>query len=446
MNKLKYLLTSVGNRIAKRGIGPFATRAHELSESQYFSVNDLQALQFDLLKHILLLSYRDIPFYKHWMDQHGFHQNHLKSLEDVSRLPILTKKEVLEAGEEIVSTKYKKWQLRVAKTGGSTGTPMNIWRNWDSIGNEHAFLRRQWSWAGLELRDRCAYFMSKVISKPGTHQKLYFYDPVMKELLLSTYHLSEENDLNYIELIKDYKIKALVGYPSAICFLAKVCKENNMDLSLTAALTTSEMITPEMRKLIGDAFHCKVFDYYGSAERVCYIFTCEMESYHLIPEYGYTELLPIAGDGRDRYKIISTGFWNHAMPLIRYDTGDIVYRSGKTCQCGRHFPVIQSIDGREGDVIRTPSGRELGVTLIIQLLYVICGSKCITESQMIQDAIDHVTIEYVPTSSFTKRDLDKFIDLVEKYIPEDLSFDFKEVEMCKRTVNGKLRPLVSLTH
>ena len=132
------------------------------------------------------------------------------------------------------------------------------------------------------------------------------------------------------------------------------------------------------------------------------------------------------------------------MPLIRYDMGDIVIKSEKSCPCKRQFEIIESIEGREGDIIITPSGRQLGVTLIIQLLYVICGTRNILESQIIQDVIDHITIEYVPTINFTTKDLQDFKSLIRNYLPGELKFDLKKVTAVKRTPSGKLRPLVSL--
>jgi len=181
-------------------------------------------------------------------------------------------------------------------------------------------VRRQWDWAGIGLNDRCAFLSGRVIFKPDqTAGRLYAYDPFMKELILSTYHLSPKKAGEYAEIMKDFEVKAVAGYPSAISLLAKSCLEKGIDLKLRAVLTSSETLTSSMRKIIIDAFGCGVFDFYGSAERICYIFTCEHGSYHLIPEYGLTELVPAGSNGRCR--VISTGFWNLAMPLIRYELG-----------------------------------------------------------------------------------------------------------------------------
>jgi phenylacetate-CoA ligase len=378
------------------------------------------------------------------MDEHSIHPDMIRTLDDIKLFPILSKKDVLEAGDSIISTKYPTWTLRAARTGGSTGTPLVIYRNWSSIGNEHAFVRRQWDWAGIGFNDRCAYLMSRVVAKPDQQDsRLYVYDPIMKDLILSTHHLSTETATGYADVMKRYRVKAVVGYPSAISLLAKTCLDSSIELKLKAVLTTSEILTNSMRETIAKAFGCKVFDFYGSAERVCYIQTCECGNYHVIPEYGLTELIPLDESDKSRCKIISTGFWNMAMPLIRYDMGDIVVKSNEICRCGRLFQLVESIDGREGDVIKTPSGRRMGVTLIIQLLYVICGTKYISESQIIQDSIDHLTITYVPTEKFEKKDLDDFRRLLTESLPSELRFDFKRVEAVERTSSGKIRPVIS---
>lgn len=430
--------------LVKRFAGPFWIRRRWLEKTQWFSRQELQELQLKLLKRLIRHCYRTVPFYRSLMDNRGIKVEDINTLDDIKLFPILTKKDVLGAGDSIISSKYPKWALRKARTGGSTGTPLVIHRNWFSIGNEHAFIRRQWDWAGLSLSDRSAYFMSRVVAEPDQQGGcLYAYDPAMRDLILSTHHLSAETARDYAEVIKSYKIKVLIGYPSALGFLATTCLDSGIELSLQAALTTSELLTQSIRDTIATAFNCKVYDYYGSAERVCYIHTCEHGSYHVIPEYGLTELIPVNESDPCRCRVVSTGFWNFGMPLIRYDTGDVVVKTDRTCACGRQFQVIKSIDGREGDIIVTSSGRHLGVTLMIQLLYVICGTRHIAESQIIQDSVDHLTIEYVPTGKFRKEDLEEFKKLIAKYLPSELDFDFKAVKAVKRTESGKIRPLVS---
>jgi len=228
-----------------------------------------------------------------------------------------------------------------------------------------------------------------------------------------------------------------------VYLIAKTCIESGFTLDLRVVMSTWEAMTEPMRNTITEAFGCKVYDFYGSGERVVAIHKCERESYHIIPEYGFTELIPMDGYEKGYYKIVSTGFWNKAMPLIRYEMGDVVAKGDDYCPCGREFAIVKSIIGKEGDVIRTPSGIHLGVTAVQQLLYVISGANNVIETQFVQDALDHVTIEYVPGAKFSKDDLANMKDSASRCFPGDLKFDFKQVKRVRRTPMGKIRPIIS---
>lgn len=436
----KIIANGFATLLVKRFAGPFWLRRRWLEKTQWLSRQELQALKLKLLRRLTLHCYHTVPYYQKSMHDHGIKVEDIKTLDDIKKFPILTKKDVLKAGNSIYSTKYPKWFLRTAYTGGTTGTPMQIKRDLFSIGNEHAFVRRQWDWAGIGLRDKCAYLTGRLISRPDQKDgPLYAYDPIMKELILSTYHLSAYTAREYARVIEDYGVKAIVGYPSAVYLLAKTCLDSVIEIKLKSALTSSETLTESMRDTIAKAFKCNVFDFYGGAERVCYIHTCEHGRYHLIPEYGLTELIPVDESDDSKCKVVSTGFWNMAMPLIRYDIGDIVIRSDELCPCGRLFQVVKSISGRQADVIRTPSGREFGAAILTHLLY---GTNNILESQIIQDALDHLTIEYVSTERFSNKDLKAFEGLVVQHLPSELRVDLKQVRAVKRTSSGKIRPVI----
>ncbi len=440
----KVIANGCATALVKRFAGPFWIRRRWLKKTQWLTLSELEGMQLKLFKRLVRHCYSTVPYYHKLMDDHGIKVEDMNTLDDIKKFPILTKKDVLEAGNSIISTKYPVWLLRKVSTSGTTGTPMPIYRNLFSIGNEHAFVRRQWDWAGIDFRDRCAYLKGRIIAEPGRESKqLYVYDPVMKELHLSTYHLSKETAKDYIEAMKKYNVKAIYGYPSSVYPVAKTCLDYGLDLKLKSALLTAETLYESHKETIAKAFGCKVFDFYGAAERVCYIHTCEQGSYHIIPEYGLTETIPIDGTTNERCKIVATGFWNTAMPLMRYDTGDVLMKSEASCSCGRAFPVIQSISGREGDAIRTPSGELLGASIVTHLVYVICGADYFLESQVIQDDLDHIVIEYVPTERCSSQFLGEFKERLAENLPSNLKFDLRKVDAVQRTSGGKIKPIVS---
>jgi len=427
--------------IARRYCGPFWIRRRQLAHTQWLDRQRLDELQFNLLRRLLRHCYATVPYYRQQMEEMGVQPDDVKCLEDIRRFPVLTKQDVLDAHDSLISSKYPHGLRHTAYTGGTTGTPLALERDLFSIANEHAFVRRQWDWAGIGLRDRTAYLSGRVVVDPAqTEGPFHMYDPFMRELILSTYHLSEATAGQYAEAIVRYRIRAIVGYPSPIAFLAKVCRASGLKIRLRAVLTTSETLTEVMRENMTSAFDCRVFDFYGAAERVCYIHTCDHGSYHLIPEYGYTEFVPLEHSISGECRVIATGFWNRAMPLIRYDLGDVIVPSDRRCECGRAFPVVESIAGRTGDVVRTSSGRQLGPTLMARVTK---GAKNVLEMQIIQDRLDHIILRYVPSSKFTDEDLAHFKAHVAHHMPLELEIAYERTDRIDRTRSGKMKFIVS---
>lgn len=439
---LKVLLRGSAHLFIKRYTGSFWIRRSWLNKTQWFSASELEEIQLKLLQRLVRHCYSTVPYYRRLMHERGIRVESIRTLKDIKQFPILSKKDVLRAGDSIVSTKYPRWLMRTARTGGTTGTPLKICRSLSSIGNEHAFVRRQWDWADISLADRTAWIAAgRRIAKPDQTDKcLYAYEPFMKELSLSAFHLSPKTAIIYAEAIKRYHVKAIDGISSAIHLIARVIMDSGIKVKLKAALTTSETLTDAMKKTISEAFDCKVFDHYGAAERVCDIHTCEHGSYHIISEYGLTEFLPIEDEVENQYKIVATGFWNLGMPLIRYDTCDIIEKSDIICACGRAYPVVKSISGRQSDIIRTPSGREYGPTYLAR---VVKEARNIMACRIVQDALNHIRVEFIPGRNFVDDDLAYFKKHLLQLLPSELEIDLKQVDAIPKTRSGKTKLIIS---
>jgi len=443
---LKTTLKGAVVRSVKRWPSTFRRCRKWLNETQWWNADDLKKLQLRLLKRIISHAYETVPYYTSLMKGLGLTPDDIQDINDIKKLPIIDKKEVTNEGPNFISRKFSKMFLATGHSGGTTGPRLMLKRNFRSIADEHAFVQRQFDWAGIDLHDRCAYMMQQEVAPANQNPKRpYSYDAAMKKLFLSIYHLSEDTVPIYATAIKAYEIKALVGYPSAAYVLAKGCLDKRIRVPLKAVLTTAETLSSARKEIIANAFECKVYDFYGSGERICYVHTCEYGCYHIIPEYGLTELVRAEPPNDDSYRIIATGFWNMAMPLIRYAIGDLVQPSDDACQCGRAFPVIKKIIGRESNILTTPSGRVLGVTAIEDIMENVLFSiqkMPILEGQMIQESPDLMTLEYVPLEGFSPKDADKLKLLVAEHLPDDFRSNVRPVGKISRTVSGKALSLV----
>lgn len=431
--------------VAKRLSVPFWIRRRQLKKSQWFSASQLEQMQLKFLKRLIHHCYNTVPYYRMTMDELGITVESIRTLEDIKQFPVMTKNDILQAGGSLVSTKYPKCLLHTAYTGGTTGPRLPLKRNLLSVGHEHAFVRRQFDWCGIGMGDCCAYMTWRSVTNPNDNSsKFYAYDPFLKELVLSTFHLSKKTAKVYIGMMRKYGVKALIAYPSAAFVLAKSVLDSGRFLPLHGVLTTSETIGTNEKSVISQAFDCPVCDFYGSAERVCYIHTCEYGCYHLIPEYGLTELIRSDSPNDDCFRLISTGFWNMAMPLIRYDTRDMVKPSDRVCQCGRVFPVIEEIVGRENKSITSASGRTMGLTVIGRLFKNVLlrtTSLPIFQSQFILEEDGSVCFEFIGRDSFSLKDANTLKQLLAKELPSDLEVRVREGSQTT-TSSGKSISLV----
>lgn len=437
-------------RVLKRHFGPFKSRRAWLAKTQYLGADQLKDMQLNLLRRMVEHAYKTVPYYTAMMTERGIKPDEINSLEDIKRFPIISRADLKEAADTLISTKFNPRFMITRHTSGTSGTPMPLKRDLRSIQDEHAFVRRQFDWAGIAMEDRCAYLTwRRIVSANQRHPRPYVYDAMMKELILSTIHLSEDTIGVFADAMKKYSVKALVAYPSAAYVLAKGCLAKGISLPLRAVLTTSEILDDARRQVISTAFGCKVFDFYGNSERVCYIHTCEHGSYHILPEYGLTELMPAGPPNDDCCRIVATGFWNMAMPLIRYDIGDLVQPLEGSCPCDRAFPMVKRILGRGSNIITTPSGRILGAMAVEYMLDRVLFriyKMPILEAQIIYEPTDHVVLEYTPMVNFTTEDANKLRNLLRREVPEEIKVEIRRVEKLTRTATGKCLSFVMAEH
>ena len=169
---------------------------------------------------------------------------------------------------------------------------------------------------------------------------------------------------------------------------------------------------------------------------------CEYNgAYHIVPQYGFTEFIP---SGEEKlFGIVSTGFINLGTPLIRYRTGDYaILGEEKECACKRQFPkTVESVIGRAGDLIITPSGK------IIQpnhLEYAIRHITHFKDCQIIQDKADHLRVLIIPEDGYTPEEGENFKKAILWRINEDIGIEIELVDKIHRPANIKKRFTINL--
>src|ERR1700735_4229304 len=247
-------------------------------------------------------------------------------------------------------------------TSGSTAKPITLWRSRKVQRAWYALLEaRTRYWYRVTRHDRWGILGGQLIV-PVTHREppFWLWNHALHQLYMSSYHLAPDLAPYYLDAIKKYEVKYLLGYSSALYFLAQqAMRLGRRDVKLTVAITNAEPLSQLQRRVISEAFECPVRETYGSAEIVGAASECEHGQMHLWPEVGYLEQLD-AGAMEDAIpgELLCTGLLNTDMPLIRYRLGDcanLETEVGK-CSCGRMLPRMTGLEGRAGEGRCTAGG------------------------------------------------------------------------------------------
>jgi phenylacetate-CoA ligase len=353
--------------------------------------------------------------------------------------PIFDKTSLLEEPTQFFPEgRLPRHRTTVAATSGTTGTPLDVYRSFGSILWEEAFHLQHWHWAGWKRGRRQAVLRGdRVVPLERRQPPFWFQDTAGSQLVFSTRHLHRDSARHFAQELQRFGATHLRAYPSAAYDLATFIAEAGMSVRLDAVITGSEMLYDFQRRRIESTFGCKVFDFYGMAERVAFAAECEHGRMHVNPEYGIVEIVdehgrPTDGEGM----IVGTSLHNHVVPLIRYRMNDSARWSREPCPCGRTYPVIERIGGRLADQLYDLDGRAVNCTIIG---FAFDGMRNIRRAQVAQTAADRWVIRIVPAPNYTAADGQRVLDALAAQVSARVHAHVELVSQLPAQANGKFK-------
>lgn len=177
------------------------------------------------------------------------------------------------------------------------------------------------------------------------------------------------------------------------------------------------------------------------AERVAYATECEFGNLHINSDYSYVEIVDDESKPTNDYgHIVGTTFHNLAMPLIRYRLSDRTKWKMGSCQCGRTYPMIESVTGKSEDVIYGGDGVPVSPSVIT---FAFKELRHIKQSQVAQTGPGRWQIRVVPTEKFSDSERSKLVDNIRRLVDARLEVEVKTVDEIGRTQAGKYKWVVN---
>jgi phenylacetate-CoA ligase len=390
----------------------YALRSNIVIAPWVKKVEKLYSLSEDELHHIEEKRFLKIfkkainrsEFYRKLYYSYGIAENDIKSIGDISKLPVIDKKMINKEPHLLLTV--PKFFLSKSYTSGTTGTPLTVYNDYFSVLRERAcqyvFRKRRGFKYGNHLVSLRGHLGREMLAlKIGIFNTLY----------LSSYQINEQTIAHYYRKILSYKPVAIEGYPSSLYSLCYFLRDKHLCLSIPVCFTSSETLFDFQRELIEKVLNTEIYDYYGNTEKAISLAEC-------IDHRGYFSQLGYSINEFREDCIITTSLINSSFPLIRYKVDDTVSLTSVPTLLNSELCVVDFINGRTDDNILTKNGTKIG-----RLDHLFKGVGNIKLAQIVQNEIGKIIINIVPDGIFSEKDRLKLIVHIDERIGLD-NIDF----------------------
>lgn len=403
----------------------------KIQEMQSWSKAEIYDWQESQMRAFIQHAYQHTIYYRNLFDSLGLKPEDIQHMEDLKKIPIVTKEIVNAHYEEFVPNNIASIPYRKGRTGGTSGKPMLYLYDENTWGYVTAAKIFYWKKAGWMYGEKFAAFGSASLfgKKPSLVRRIY--DRIRNEVPMNSVNLDDELCAKYIGIISKQHIRFIYGYAASIFILAQYVKKNKVHMDeIKAIFTTSENLTDEYRKVIETAFKTKVVDCYGASDAGI---TGYETAYHQY-EVGYNAIVEIE-DKIDEHTgtALTTNFLNYSFPLIRYSFGDVVELAEKSEYNGQ---MLTKILGRTHDVMRLSNGRNLtatGFSMIMKEFDVVAFDVNKVGENAVKMRIQKVNDKY--TDEQEKR----IVKTLRMYVGDDCDLQLEYVDHFEELKNGKRR-------
>ncbi len=382
------------------------------------------------LRQLVRLAAARSPYYRAWFRDAGGDPRSVRTVADLAQLPLMDRSHlVTEAEQFLVYPGRLMWQ---ARSTGTTGVPVTCYRTPGSSVFELCVLERQWSWFGLSRSPRRVILRGEFpAGHDGPPTKLL---PGARQLLVRSFGLTPATLPAVVDAIRDFGPDAIEGWPSAITVLASLLHDRGLAVPVRAVVTSSEVTTAAQADLMRRVFGGTIIDHYGQTERIAMAGSCEAGGYHVFPDYGIVELLPVPGIP-ESWEIVGTPLHNWGFPLFRYRTGDYVRSADPgPCPCGRAYPTLGRIDGRASDCFTSADGRPLPLPARVTDL------ANVRQAQIAQRGPGRFELRVVPMAGADLQVLTAQIRAnVDRFFGPGQAVSVRVVDAIPRTADGKMK-------
>lgn len=411
----------------------------EMRRQGRLSSEKLAGLRDARLRDLMVWAYDRVPFWRGRMEAHGLRPEDIRGAADLERIPVTSKEDLRDAPlNQITARGIDLGACVEAATSGSTGLPVRV------IFSRRDFTRLNMNWLRplLAWGIRPWHTMLEITGPHNIHTAKTWYQRlgIWRKRQASVLRPVEE----WVDLWNRLRPEVLYGYSGSLSLMARWILARDRRIHRPGFVVgVSDLCLDSDREQIRRAFGRELIDLYGAVESGCLAWQCrDCGSYHINSDALIVE---ICREGRpvsagESGRVIVTNLLSKAMPIIRYDLGDIGRLSARAPACGRSLPLMEVIEGRADSIVRLPSGRRLSPLFFFAVMKPLPG---LAAWRIIQEEDGALKILVVPAAG-APPDLKSLIRRrVEPALAEETPMEVLEVGNLPPDPSGKVRAVVS---
>ncbi len=325
-------------------------------EIECASLDEMRAIQNEKLVKQVKHVYENVEYYRNLMDEKGVKPEDIQSIDDLHKLPFLTKADLRDAYPYGLLGADLKDCVRIHSTSGTTGRRVVAFYTQNDIDMWDDCCARAITAAGGTKEDVC-----QVAYGYGLFTGGFGLNGGSQKVGCLTLPMSSGNTERQIQFMQDLHSTIICCTPSYAAYIGETVKEMGLkpeDLDLKAGIFGAEPWTEEMRRDIEKSLGIKAYDIYGLTESTGpgVAFECEEQTgMHINEDHFLAEIIdPETGEvlpEGSKGELVFTNLDKEGFPLLRYRTRDICILSRKKCSCGRTLIKMAKPMGRSDDMM-----------------------------------------------------------------------------------------------
>lgn len=405
----------------------FTIRQSKLVDKLFdYSKEEIDDYNNNAFMDLFRYAYTNSKFYRDFYIEHGIGIDDIKSINDIEKLPILTK-DIVRSNIDKIRIGNRRYMQKVS-TSGTTGNALFIYQSYSSVLMEQAYVTTYRRMCGFKVGERLASLRGHLDSK-DFRLKIH----VANTLFLSSYQINQSRISEYYKELEKFSPKAIEGYPSSIYNLCCILKENSLKLNIPICFTSSETLYDFQRNIIQEVLNCEIFDWYGCTEHTIALGEdINHNGFFEVPGYSYNEF--------QENCIITTSFINRDFPLIRYKVNDKITLKENYLKSKATDPIVSHIEGRTESFVIAKDNTKYSRMMLFR------GISNIKLAQIVQwkvGEIDINVVTYEPLSQKEKQTITNNIE--EKFGKGNIDYSINNVKETDiiYTARGKFNMVIS---